>query len=155
MSPGKLDQLDVIDAGRLPQLLELFAGQWWTAGRGPDEVRGMLAGSDIVVGLRRRDDDQLVAFARVLTDFTYLAIVLDVIVASAVRGRGVGALLMEAVLARPGVADVANVELVCQPGVQAFYHRWGFTERVGASRLMRRTSDQRLLSGEPPGYRQP
>src|SRR3954447_14888387 len=111
MNHSEVEQLDTIDADRLPQLVELCAGQWWTAGRSPDAVRRMLAGSDVVIALRRRDNDQLVAFARVLTDFTYLAVVLDVIVAPAVRGRGVGALLMDAVLAHPGVADVASVEL--------------------------------------------
>jgi len=154
MNHSELAQLDVIDADRVPQLMELFAGQWWTAGRSPDAVRRMLASSDIVIGLRRRDNDQLVAFARILTDFTYLAVVLDVIVAPAMRGRGVGALLMQAVLAHPGLADVASLELVCQPELQGFYHRWGFTEQVGASRLMRRTSDHRLLGGESPGTAQ-
>ncbi|MEO3925750.1 hypothetical protein ABGB07_18040 [Micromonosporaceae bacterium B7E4] len=39
-----------------------------------------------------------------------------------------------------------SVELVCQPDLMPFYRRWDFTEQVGRSRLMRRTSDP-LLSG--------
>jgi hypothetical protein len=52
---------------------------------------------------------------------------------------------MEAVLAHPHVAGVRSVELVCRPDVVAFYRRWGFTEQVGPSRLMRRTGDTALL----------
>jgi GNAT superfamily N-acetyltransferase len=74
-----------------------------------------------------------------------LAVVLDVIVAPQARGHGAGAAVMEAVLAHPHVAGVRSVELVCRPDVVAFYRRWGFTEQVGPSRLMRRTGDTALL----------
>ena len=39
-----------------------------------------------------------------------------------------------------------TIELVCQPDVEPFYERWGFTTRVGRSRLMRRiwTSPMRV-----------
>lgn len=107
----------------------------------------MLARSDIVVALVHRDDDALVGFARILTDFTYVALVLDVVVPAQVRGLGIGARLMDSVVNHPGLRDVQSVELVCQPDLMAFYRRWGFTERVGASRLMRRTSDA-LLTGD-------
>ena len=39
----------------------------------------------------------------------------------------------------PG-ATVASLELVCQPELRAFYRRWGFSENVGRSALMRRPS---------------
>jgi hypothetical protein len=42
--------------------------------------------------------------------------------------------------------DVASIELVCQPELMPFYRRWGFSEQVGRSRLMRRTSDAVLVS---------
>ncbi|MEV0808960.1 hypothetical protein [Micromonospora sp. NPDC050200] len=37
-----------------------------------------------------------------------------------------------------------SFELVCQPDLMPFYWRWGFTEQVGHSGLMRRTADPRL-----------
>jgi len=54
-------------------------------------------------------------------------------------------MLVDAVLAHPKVVDVNSVELVCQPDVVAFYERWGFTAEVGASRLMRRSTDHALV----------
>ena len=59
---------------------------------------------------------------------------------------GIGAMVMDAVLAHPWVDGVKSVELVCQPGLVGFYERWGFTQLVGQSRLMRRTADASLTS---------
>nr|GID84480.1 hypothetical protein Ade03nite_34040 [Actinoplanes derwentensis] len=67
--------------------------------------------------------------------------------ASDVRGAGVGSTIMDAALAHPWVADVRSVELVCQPDLIPFYRRWGFTDQVGQSRLMRKTADP-SLTGE-------
>jgi GNAT superfamily N-acetyltransferase len=132
------------EAVQVPQLLELFASTWWAAGRTEAEARAIVAGSDVVVTVRERRSARLAGFARVLTDRTYLALVLDVIVAPGVRGAGVGAMVMDAVLAHPWVADAGSCELVCRPDLIGFYRRWGFTDRVGQSRLMRRTADPAL-----------
>jgi len=51
---------------------------------------------------------------------------------------------MDSLLARPPLPLVGSVELVCQPELRGFYRRWGFTDEVGASRLMRRTADPAL-----------
>ena len=88
----------------------------------------------------------LVAFARVLTDRTYVALVLDVIVAPALRRAGLGSLLVERICADPALAGVASIELVCQPQHVAFYRHFGFTEKVGGSQLLRRTADPALLT---------
>jgi hypothetical protein len=41
-------------------------------------------------------------------------------------------------------SDLVFAVVVCQPELVAFYRRWGFTERVGRSRLLRRTADPLL-----------
>ena len=131
---------------RLPDLVDLFSSQWWTSDRIAKDVIHMLAGSDIVVAAVDRTSDRLVGFARVITDFTYVALVLDVIVAPEVQGSGIGARIMQSVVTHPRLASVRSLELICQPDVVGFYGQWGFTERVGNSRLMRRTTDARLAS---------
>jgi GNAT superfamily N-acetyltransferase len=123
----------------VPQLLELFASAWWAAGRTETETRDLLAGSDVVVSVTDRSSGRLVGFARVLTDRTQVALILDVVAAPDVRGVGIGIMIMDAVLAHPWVSGVRSVELVCQPDLVGFYRRWGFTDEVGQSRLMRRT----------------
>jgi GNAT superfamily N-acetyltransferase len=134
-----------VAADRLTELMELFASEWWTASRTPGDVTAMLAASDLVLALHQRSTGGLVGFARVLTDGVYLAVVLDVIVASEVRGSGAGRMLLDAVVGHPRLAGVRSMELVCQPELVPFYRRWGFTERVGRSQLMRRSSDPVLV----------
>jgi ribosomal protein S18 acetylase RimI-like enzyme len=137
--------LDRIDADRDEQLLELFHGAWWTAQRSPEAIRRMLQGSEVVVGLVM--SNRLVAFARAVTDNAFLAVVLDVIVDARYRGMGLGARLMDELLKRPELSAVDSVELICQPELIAFYRRWGFTDEVGRSLLMRRTTNPLLVGG--------
>jgi len=100
------------------------------------DVERMLADSDLVVGLL--DEGRLVGFARVLTDFVYFGMVLDVIVAPNRRGIGLGRVLLDVVVGHPRLAGVRSLELVCQPEMVPFYRAWGFTDQVGRSLLMRR-----------------
>lgn len=147
MPKHEITVIDRFDDVRLDELVALFEGAWWTAARTPEAVERMLHGTDIVVGLVDRASDRLVGFARAITDRIFLAVVLDVIVAPVFRGTGLGAKLMEELLARPELLDIDSIELVCQPELIAFYRRWGFTESVGRSTLMRRTSNPLLVGG--------
>ena len=126
-------------------LLQLFAEQWWTSQRSSTQVAGLVRSSTLVFSAVHTPSDELVGFARVLTDGVTLALVLDVMVSKRWRGRGVGGRLMDAVVVHPLVADVESVELVCQPELVPFYAQWGFTDQVGASRLLRRTTRAELL----------
>jgi predicted GNAT family N-acyltransferase len=101
----------------------------------------MLSATDFLFAAVDVSSESLVAFARVLTDRTYVALVLDVIVAPEHRGRGLGGLLIERICSDPVLKQVASIELVCQTELFRFYRRSGFTENVGRSRLMRRTSN--------------
>jgi predicted GNAT family N-acyltransferase len=114
------------------------------ADRTDAETTRILQESDIVVAVTHRSSQQLLGFARVLTDYTHIALVLDVVVDQEHRGAGYGAVLMDAITQHPRLKDVRSLELVCQPELRAFYRRWGFTDKVGQSLLMRRTSDPLL-----------
>lgn len=140
MDLSEVEVREAVEADRLPQLMELFAAEWWTASRTADDVAAMLAGSDLVFALIHRPTDRLVGFARVITDEVYLAVVLDVIVTSEWRGSGLGAMLLDAVVGHRRLAAVHSVELVCQPELVPFYRRWGFTDRSADHGLCARPS---------------
>ncbi|MDQ1625588.1 MAG: hypothetical protein QOJ49_1086 [Actinomycetota bacterium] len=131
---------DTPDARWQLDLMRLYAGAWWAEQRSADGVATMLDHTDLFATAQDSGTGRLVAFARVLTDFTFVALVLDVIVAESSRGRGIGAALMDALCADERLATVESIELTCQQELEPFYARWGFTSRVGGSRLMRRTS---------------
>ena len=125
--------------GDLPeQLHRLYLDEWWTHRRELDEVRRMLDGSDVVIGFVDEDSGALAGFARVLTDFVYKALVLDVIVQSGYRGSGLGGRLMDDVVGHPRLRGVLHFELYCRPELVAFYERWGFTNELGVIQFMRR-----------------
>jgi GNAT superfamily N-acetyltransferase len=118
--------------------VELYRAAWWADQRDAAGVEQMLAGTDLVVALIDPAADRLVGFARALTDWRYRAYVYDVIVAPDWQGRGLGPVLMDALLADPRLAAVETIELSCQPEMVAFYRRWGFSDELGGSLLMRR-----------------
>ena len=80
---------------QIRQLHQLYQNEWWTKGRTLDDVRRMLDHSDYLFGLCEPQTDDLVAFARVLTDRIFKAFILDVIVAPRHRGHRVGAAMMD------------------------------------------------------------
>lgn len=129
-------ELGAADESDLAAILALYRNEWWTRERTLEETRAGLAGSAVV--LVARDGRRLVGLARVLSDFVWKALVFDVVVSPAARGRGIGERLLEAVLAHPRLADVRHFELYCRPEMEPFYERFGFSAEVSGVRLMRR-----------------
>jgi GNAT superfamily N-acetyltransferase len=136
---------DRLSSSQVDDLVWLYGNEWWSKERTRSDVKRMLLASDLLFAIVEQQSDSLVAFARVLTDRVYLALVLDVIVAPEYRDHGLGRLLVEAICSEPTLQNVASVELVCQPELIPFYRKWGFSERVGHSRLMRRSSNPLLV----------
>jgi GNAT superfamily N-acetyltransferase len=130
--------VEQINDRRRAELLELYRHEWWTNQRREEEVERMLQHTDLVVGVCADPGGELVAFARVLTDRIYKALVFDVIVAQTHRHAGLGRLLIEYVLDHPMLAQVAHVELYCRPELIPFYERWGFTASLPGVNLMRK-----------------
>jgi GNAT superfamily N-acetyltransferase len=82
----------------------------------------------------------LVAFSRVITDYVYKALILDVIGAPEFRNRNLGRRLMDAVCEYPPLTAVRHFELFCLPELIPFYQKWGFTDEVNGLRLLRKTN---------------
>jgi GNAT superfamily N-acetyltransferase len=130
--------LDVLEPRRLDELLELYEHAWWAAGRERDGVERMLAATDELFVLVEVASDRLVGFTRALSDGVYRAFVYDVVVLPEYRGRGLGELLVDALLARLG--HLERIELACQDDLIPFYERYGFTNDVTGSNLLRRSA---------------
>src|SRR4051794_15068361 len=115
--------IDRVDAALRDDLVSLFQSAWWTAARTPEAIERMLDSSDVVVGLIDSASGRLIGFARAITDRTFLAVVLDRIVALDFRGSGLGARLMDELLSRPALAAPPTRRLDVQ--------RLGRTNTVG------------------------
>ena len=84
----------------------------------------MLGNSNLNFGLIK--DGKLIGFSRVLSDFTYKALLFDFIVDKNERGHGLGRFLMEAVLTHPKVRQTQHLDLNCLPDVESFYQQFDF-----------------------------
>jgi ribosomal protein S18 acetylase RimI-like enzyme len=122
---------------QIRELLGLYRREWWSKTRKEAEVRQMLKNTDLIFGLCDARNEKLVAFTRVLTDFTYKALIFDVIVDESYRNLGLGKRLIDEVLKHPRVRKVKHVELYCLPELVSFYRKWGFTEKLGRLTFMR------------------
>jgi predicted GNAT family N-acyltransferase len=129
---------DELTAAGIEQLHALYGAEWWTSERTLPDVAEMVENTDELVVLWDVATDELVAFARVLTDYVYKALIFDMIVAEPRRGRGYGRRVMERILEHPDLHDVERFELYCRGEMVPFYEQWGFTDDTGGSRLMRR-----------------
>lgn len=123
---------------QVDDLHRLYRNEWWTSEREREDVETMLAGSDLVVAFCDSRTEELVAFARALTDSVYKAFVFDVIVAPDRRGTGLGRRLMDEIVAHPALSGVEHYELYCLEEMVPFYEEWGFSDELGDLRLMRR-----------------
>jgi N-acetylglutamate synthase-like GNAT family acetyltransferase len=107
----------------IAQLKKLYAKAWWTAGRDAQGIASVLRHSDVCACAWL--GEELIGFARVSTDFSYRAVLWDVIVDGAHQGRGIGSELVRAILGDPRLAAVESFWLFTTDK-QTFYRRFGF-----------------------------
>ena len=118
------------EGARRQEFYDLYRKEWWTAGRGFEDVMQMVGHSDIVVGCCSNDEDKLIGFARVLTDFTFKAMIFDVIVHDDFRGQGVGSAIIHRIICDKSLEKVRGFELYCPDTLLPFYEKLGFAKRT-------------------------
>ena len=131
------EQISTLTDQQILDLHRLYQAEWWTKGRELSDVRKMLQGPAIVVAVCDSSTKRLVAFARVITDGVYKALIFDVIATPEERGKGLGRLLIESILAHPRLRGVRHFEVYCLPELVPFYEQWGFTDNLGDLHFMR------------------
>jgi GNAT superfamily N-acetyltransferase len=95
---------------------------YWSPGIPVEVVRRAMEGS-LCFGLQQ--GEQLVAFARVITDRATFAYLADVFVVEAHRGRGLSRRLMEAIVAHPDLKGLRRMLLVTRDA-HGLYGKFGF-----------------------------
>lgn len=129
--------ITTFSSAHISQLHALYAQEWWTKGRTLEQIEQVVANASVVIGIVD-DENCLQAFVRVLSDFVFKALLFDVIVADAYRGKGVGEQLVKAVCHHPKLRGVKHFELYCHPEMTDFYRQYGFVETDSSLQLMRR-----------------
>lgn len=125
---------------QIQDLHQLYQQEWWTEKRLLEETRACVQGSQICIGIVD-ENKKLIGFARVLTDYTFKALIFDVIVCESSKGLKLGHRLMELIRGHRELSNVKHFELYCLPEMFEFYRRYGFSEDVGDIKLMRCIND--------------
>jgi len=81
-------------------------------------------------------DEELIGFARAVTDGKLRAYIEDVMVHPAHRRQGVGEQLLETLLA--ALAQIETISLFCEPALVAWYEQYNFRLR-SAQRVLHRS----------------
>lgn len=131
-----MDAIYSLDEKHVVQLHNLYQQEWWSKDRTISETKNCVAGSQICIGLVD-DGHNLLGFARVLTDYTFKALIFDIIVLKSERGKGLGDKLISLVKAHRELKTVKHFELYCLPDMFSFYTERGFSLDVGELKLMR------------------
>ena len=129
-----------LEAKHILQLQELYKHEWWTEKRTFEETKKVVENSSVVIGLVDENND-LKAFARVLTDYTFKAIIFDVIVEENFRNKGLGQELMNLIMGYESLEEVKHFELYCLPEMVEFYKAYGFSEELGELIFMRKNNE--------------
>ncbi len=133
-----IEQIDHLSDEQIKDLLRLYKITYWAKDRKEEDVRRMLSHSTFLIGMRDSRTDRLVAFARVVTDQVYKALLLDVVVDPEYQGTGLGKRLMDIAMEHPIVSRIEHVDLFCTKDMIPFYERWGFVFQEGETKWMRR-----------------
>ncbi|MCG5059948.1 MAG: GNAT family N-acetyltransferase [Limnoraphis sp. WC205] len=133
-----IEIISQLNQSQVQDLVQLYQSTWWGKGRTLEEVQKMLQHSDMIIGLSNTDNQKLIGFARVLTDYIYRAVIWDVMVDEAYQKQGLGQTLIQSILEHPQLQSIEAFLLVCLPETIPFYEKLGFTSDVGELKLMKR-----------------
>lgn len=106
------------------KVTEMLSKSFWTPGIGIQEVKQGAINSALVIGAFT-DDDKQVGYARVISDKTRFAYILDVIVDENYRRKGIGQKMMKAILNHGDLKDVYQWLLITRDAHEV-YKKVGF-----------------------------
>ncbi|MCV3217543.1 GNAT family N-acetyltransferase [Plectonema radiosum NIES-515] len=120
---------------KISELVDLYKNEFWSSKRTHQDVVRMLAESDIIIAFVD-ENEKVIGFTRILTDFVYRAIIFDVIIKPSHRNMKLSSKLMDAVVNHPQLKSIEWIALCCLPEMIPYYERWGFTSELGKMQLM-------------------
>ncbi len=133
--------VETLSEEQVEDLYLMYQEEWWTKGRKRNDIKRMLEFSNVFVAFCHPETHQLIAFARVLSDYVYKALVLDVIVREPYRRKSLGLSLMKRIFHHPKLKEVEHFELYCLPKHIPFYKKLGFSEDLGEICFLRKEAD--------------
>jgi len=116
----------------IPMIVDYLQNSYWAKERSGETIEKSIKHS-ICFGVFL--DDKQIGFARVVSDYSVFAYIMDVFILEEYQGRGYGKQLMQAVMNDPDLIDVENWHLRTLDA-HTLYHQFGFVELEFPERSM-------------------
>ncbi len=112
------------------EYFSLFTTTGWNEAykASPDDLERANQNSWLV--LSAYDENKLVGFGRVVTDFVLHAMIYDMIVLPDYQGRGIGTMILTRLVTRCQERGIRDIQLFCARGKRPFYEKNGFESRA-------------------------
>lgn len=123
---SKLKHKIIDDVGRMDfvRVTEMLKDAYWSKGIGIEEVKQGAVNSPLVVGVFTSDGLQI-GYARVISDKTRFAYILDVYADEAFRRQGIGQAMVDFILHHPTLEDVYQWVLITRDA-HGLYSKFSF-----------------------------
>ena len=119
----------------IPKIHDFLTNRsYWAQGRTLEEVKRSIDNS-LCFGVY--DGSEQIAFARVISDLTITAYIMDLFVMEDYRGRGIGKMLVDRIVGYPDFQGLKFMRLDTLDG-HGLYRQFGFKEVKYPDRLMER-----------------
>jgi len=133
--------IEKLQSHHIQQLVSLYKKEFWCNQRQMADVEIMLKNSDIVLGIVD-ENNNLIGFCRLLTDYCYKATLYDLIIHPQWRSHKLSTQLMDTVINHPELKSIEHIDLNCLPEMVPYYEKWRFTDKVDKIIHMRRYHQQ-------------
>ena len=94
----------------------------------PDELEKANQNSWLTISAY--DENKLVGFGRVVTDFVLHAMIFDMIILPEYQGQGVGTMILKSLVKKCQDQGIRDIQLFCAKGKRPFYEKNGFETRA-------------------------
>ena len=132
MNKEKDIKVEIVDSWEEDPLVELYqAGGWWKDGMDKSRLGDLIRGSFIfavAIDISTRDS---IGMGRVISDGISDAYIQDLVVLPEWRGRGVGRMILAALLDECRARKIFWTALIAEPGTSGFYGTLGFKPMSG------------------------
>ena len=115
----------------LSYIVDLYQNQDGFDYRTDSGIQDSIANSDGVIAIRDPEADEIVGFARMLTDQAFQAMIVDPVVKT--DSDNLGTKLVSAIYSHPDLDETMVIMLYCLKGWETKYRSWGFEDPIFAT----------------------
>lgn len=113
------------DKIQIDKVVEMLNKTYWAATR-PRKVIEESIKNSVCYGVYERDNNHIIGFARVITDYATTYYLCDVIIDESYRGNGIGKALLKKIVSDPRYVGLRA--LLLTKDAHNFYRQFGFQE---------------------------